>query len=88
MRELREFYKLDYPNVEMSHLGEKFKLGIKDPEWIAMLQNDTWIVVSTDKGKSDGGNRSKKLPLICQDLRITHVIMSSNIDKAGRVGSS
>jgi hypothetical protein len=82
--ELQAFYKRDWPHAELVHLIQRFKAGDKDPDWLARLQTDgEWIVVSSDKGKSDGGNTAAKLPLICQKSSITHIIISPSIDKGG-----
>ena len=58
---------------EIKHLLEITEMyGAKDNEWIPKLASGGWIVVSADHGRKGGA----KLPLLCRQHRITHVLLS------------
>lgn len=80
-RDLAGFYDYDFPNLEVVHLRDKFKPNAKDPEWLESIRSEGgWIVISGDRGKMCAVDR---LPIICQALKITHVLTSATIQSNG-----
>jgi len=75
---LIELYLEDYPHLETTHLTNRYASGTKDSEWIPMLAKEDWILVTADAGKS----RQEKLPILCAEFEITHIIISSTILKS------
>ena len=57
-----------------------FPPGIEDAVWIPTLAHDgDWIVFSADLGKNS--KKSESLPLICQEIGVTHIIMSPALQR-------
>lgn len=80
-RELREFYRIDHPDMELKHLMDDWISGTPDPDWLAPLRRDrTWIVITKDAGVNSPDH---KLPLICRVWGITHVAFTGGIIRAG-----
>lgn len=80
-RELRDFYQVDYPGIVLRHLLEDWRPGTPDPDWLAPLREDrSWIVITKDAGTHSPDD---KLPLICRDWGITHVVLTGGIIRAG-----
>jgi len=58
-------------------LGEQ---GVLDSEWIPRIAADgRWIVITTDAGKRP--SRGGKLPRLCREHKVTHVVISSTIHR-------
>jgi len=82
-RELREFYQRDYPGLQIRHLLDDWSAGTPDSEWLEGLRRDpSWIVITKDAGKN---SVPEKLPLICREWGITHIVFTSGIIKKGFV---
>src|SRR6266478_5775442 len=80
-RELKEFFSSDYPDLETAHVLDSYDQGAHDRKWLQVLQDDrSWIVITQDHGKDP---KKEKLPVICQQLGITHVAFSPIIIKSG-----
>lgn len=79
-RELTDSLALFGAEADLAHLFSKFASGTADSEWIPQIANEGgWIVVTCDRGKNS--KKSEKLPLICRDLEVTHVVLSAAIQK-------
>jgi hypothetical protein len=79
-RELRDLLALFGADGELAHLLTKFPPGTPDSVWIPEIANEGgWIVVSSDRGAHS--KKSEKLPLICQEMRVTYVMLSRAIQK-------
>ena len=80
-RELKTFYAVDYPDLEMAHVLDFYDPGTGDSTWLQPLQEDrSWIVITNDRGRNP---KKEKLPLICAQLGITHVVMTPALINAG-----
>ena len=80
-RELSDFYRVDYPDLEVRHLLQDYKPGTIDPDWLKPLKDDrTWIVITKDSGRKSAQD---KLPLICKEWGITHIALTANLIHAG-----
>lgn len=62
----------------VKHLLELFPVTQPDAEWIPKLANDGYIVISTDRGKSNFG---AKLPHVCRESGAIHVLISAALHK-------
>lgn len=50
--------------------------GMRDAEWVQRLRSDAgWIVITTDRGRRG----AERLPRICAEERVTHVLVSGTI---------
>ena len=79
--ELRQFYAVDYPGIELRHLMQDWAAGTADYDWLAPLREDrSWIVITKDAGKNSS---LEKLPIICREWGITHVTFTAGIIGAG-----
>jgi hypothetical protein len=80
-RELFEFYHKDYPGLAVRHVLDNYKAGTPEPDWLAPLREDkSWLVITKDCGKK---SPEHKLPLICQEWGITHVVFTAALIHAG-----
>ncbi len=80
-RELGEFYRVDYPGLEIAHVLDAYARGTDDPDWLAPLRGDrSWIVITKDVGSKSPRH---KLPLICREWGITHVALTAALINAG-----
>ena len=60
------------------HITDYFSQGVKDEHWIPKLSAESgWIVITGDGGKSS--KRGQKLPELCWEYGITHVVLSSTL---------
>ncbi len=80
-RELHEFYHRDYPGLEIRHVLDDWAAGTPDSQWLETLREDSsWIVITKDAGKNSA---PEKLPLICREWNITHVLFTAGIIQKG-----
>jgi hypothetical protein len=60
---------------------DSYDPGTLDSTWLKPLQeNPDIIVVTADVGRNPS---KEKLPLLCQELRITHIVFSAALINAG-----
>lgn len=83
-RSLNEFVAnseatLDFEFVTM---GQQFGLGVKDEDWIPRLKDQPYVIITADRGRSS----EQKLPVICVEHRVTHIIFSRSLSKRDRNG--
>jgi hypothetical protein len=75
MQTLKEIVSGDF---EFKHIKDYYKEGIKDNDWIPQLGKEGgWIVISGDRAKR--ANKGGKLPELCKQHGITHVLLSSTL---------
>jgi len=80
-RELRDFYQRDYPGLQIRHLMDDWTAGTPDSQWLEGLRLDpSWIVITKDAGKNSA---QEKLPLICREWDITHIVFTPGIIRKG-----
>ncbi len=65
--------------AEIAHLLSRFPPGTPDRDWIPQIAREGWIIVTADAGKQS--KKSEKLPIICREQRVTHVILSRALHK-------
>lgn len=72
-----------------AHVCDFFLEGTNDDVWIPRIgQEGGWIVITTDRGK--GSARGGKLPRLCLENKITHVLLSPALHRkkgAEKVGA-
>ena len=54
------------------------KQGITDDVWLPTLVDEKWVVITADQGRRGG----PKLPRVCRDLGITHVLIRGKLHHA------
>jgi hypothetical protein len=55
--------------------------GTEDAEWISKLEQELgWVVITADRGKDP---KSPKLPILCVQFKITHVLITPSLMQAG-----
>lgn len=71
-------------DVEICHMSTRFPYGTLDPNWVPVLGIEGgWVVVTADNGKNS--NLGNKLPDLCAEHKVTHIILSSKLhDKKSR----
>ena len=80
-RELRERFTADHPGLEIRYVPDAYRRGALDPEWLAPLKDDAgWIVLTKDAGRK---SQHHKLPKLCEELRVTHVALTSGLIARG-----
>ena len=65
--------------VEITHLFQFANASEKDEVWIPRISAGGWLLITADKGKRCGG---RKLPEVCRDHGVSHVLLSTAIHKA------
>ena len=76
-----EFYGRDYPGLEIKHVLDDWSPGTPDPKWLEVIRNDpSWIVITKDAGVNSARD---KLPMICREWGITHVVFTGGIIQKG-----
>ncbi len=64
--------------VELKHIRDFQLNGIPDEQWIPeVAAKEGWVVITADRGKKGGA--TEKLPRICAQHGVTHVILSSAV---------
>ncbi len=82
-RDLRDFYQRDYPDLKIRHLLDDWTAGTPDSQWLEALRLDpSWIVITKDAGKNSA---QEKLPMICREWGITHIVFTAGIISKGFV---
>lgn len=64
---------------ELGHVLEFTAMGTRDEDWIPRIANEGWTVITADGGKTPNKQRGEKLPKLCAQYGVTHVILSSAI---------
>jgi hypothetical protein len=64
---------------ELAHVLDKQQQGIWDENWIPSLAADGWIVVTGDRGKRGGRKKGEKLPIVCQQHGVTHIMIGPSL---------
>lgn len=75
---MEELQKLVPGTPQFAHISDFFQQGTPDNVWIPQVAQEGWIVVSTDRGRNRptyGG----KLPVLCQESKITHILFSPKL---------
>ena len=74
-------HQLVYSELTFDHICEKHFSGVKDEDWIPKLPDDKYhyVVISGDAGKNS--IRGKKLPELCREHGVTHVILSPTLSQ-------
>jgi hypothetical protein len=81
LRELRQFFAADYPDLVTAHVLDSYEQGTWDSRWLKPLQDEqTWIVVTRDWASR---RAKEKLPVICRELGITFITLSPIIIDGG-----
>ncbi len=77
---MRQLLPLVSPNLEVHHLVDKFAQGEKDEDWIPRLGIEGgWVLITSDAGiYSKSG---QKLPDLCAEHKVTHIILSGKLHK-------
>ena len=61
-----------------AHVVSYFRRGVTDDVWIPELAKEGgWVIVSGDRGR--GSAKGGKLPLLCMQYKITHVLLSATL---------
>lgn len=77
LRKLNHSYTIE-------HVIQKFSPGAQDAEWIPEIANEPdWVIISADRGKRGKG---AKLPLLCKEFSLTHVLMTSSVSQMSSEG--
>lgn len=66
-------------DIEVAHLTSYFPANTPDESWISTISEEGWIVITADRGKHS--RVGEKLPELCLDYQITHVLMSKSINQ-------
>lgn len=66
--------------LNIALITDKFKSGVIDDTWIPQIASEgAWVVITSDKGKQP---RDKcKLPRLCLEYGVTHILVSQTIGK-------
>jgi len=63
----------------LKHIFQISEEGEEDSEWIEKLDKGDCIVISGDQGRD-----IPRLPSICKQKNITHIVLSPNVHKSSR----
>lgn len=71
-----ELGKLLPSKPEFFHICDYFTSGVLDNEWVPKISDEgRWIVITADAGRKS--NIGGKLPDLCSEYKITHVVFSA-----------
>lgn len=74
---IKRVFDLFELNVEVKHIRDFQMNGVADEQWIPQIAAEGWIIITADRGKCGGS--TQKLPRICLEYKLTHVILSSAV---------
>jgi hypothetical protein len=77
LAELVEMGRGDKPEVR--HVLQLAPAGTRDEDWIPKIASEGWTVISADGGRWPRKNKGEKLPRLCANHKITHVLLSPAI---------
>ena len=72
---LKQLLSFTREAVEVQHIIELRHGGVPDTDWVPTVAGSDWLVLTCDRGKSAG----PKLPQLCRDARVTHVLISGSL---------
>ena len=74
-----ELQGLVAPQLEFKHITDIFVQGVLDSVWVPRIANDgRWIVITADRAKR-GSRKGGKLPRLCLEYKLTHVLLSGSL---------
>lgn len=89
---MEDIHRLVGTAAEFTHICDYFRQGILDIDWVPRIAAEGgWVVITPDGGKHSP--RGHKLPDLCRDYGVTHVILSPTLhnkksaEKAGVIVS-
>ena len=77
---IQSVYGEDHPDLILKHLTEYFQASDDDGDWLPLLKEGGWIVITADRGRE---SKKTQLPLLCSHLQITHVSMTPAFHRSG-----
>lgn len=78
---LKTLLALDSASVIVDHVIPRGFAGMNDDVWIPLIAKEGWIVISGDRGSRQKKSKGPKLPIVCWDFMVTHVILGRSINK-------
>jgi hypothetical protein len=77
---MQDLARLVSPSRPFTHVLDVFEQGTTDDVWVPQMSKEgVWVVISSDRGRQSG--LGAKLPLLCKEHKITHVLLSSALHK-------
>ena len=67
------------PPPRFVHMVDEFGVGTDDEVWAPLVQQHGWLPITKDSGRKNVG---PKLPLICAELGLQHVVLSGRLGQA------
>lgn len=71
---------LDTEGVEIEHVLNLQFGSTNDDQWIPEIASEGWIIVTGDRGKRQKSGRGAKLPIVCAEYGVTHVVLSTAVN--------
>jgi hypothetical protein len=65
--------------VQLAHVTTYLRKSIPDDEWIPRIASEGWIVITADRGNVGRRKTGRKLPELCVEFKVTHVLVSPRI---------
>ena len=81
---LDAFYKSVKLDIEVKHYLDKFPNGIDDSDWVSVIVNENWLILSSDRGKHGKGH-GERLPLVCKRFEVSLIKVGTSIKSKGRI---
>jgi hypothetical protein len=66
-------------DVVVEHAVRKGFGGMNDEDWIPLIANEGWVIITADSGKQTRQAKGKKLPAVCKEWRVTYAACSPAI---------
>ncbi len=64
---------------EFKHITDIFSQGVSDSDWVPQIAKDgRWIVITADRARR-GSRKGGKLPRLCLEFKLTHVLLSGTL---------
>jgi hypothetical protein len=76
--QIRSLIGID-PTVQLDHVIDKGFGGQNDDQWIPLIADEGWIIITGDSGKSGKRGRGEKLPVVCAAFGVTYAAFSRSV---------
>ena len=78
IKTIRQITDAHPASIEVAHLMSHFEACTPDEKWIPEIADESWVVITSDRGKRCGG---AKLPALCLEYHVTHVLLSRAVHR-------
>ena len=76
MEEIQRTISLSLDEAEFKHVLDFQRQGVLDEDWIPRIAREgDWVVITADRGRRGSAKKGEKLPVVCKQQGVTHVVL-------------